>query len=227
MSARLADPNKVQAFSFRSLDGSKSPQVPGFLKDKQDGPQPSGKTASSSASGEEDNRRKSRDSHEVEREAFEKGFAAGERAGMQMAEKKTDAVLRRFANSLEKIARLRDELLGQCEKDLVALALEIARRLVHREIEVDEKIIGTFVRVALEKLHVDSRVTIYLHPDDREILSRNLDEFFSDRQDIEITLRSRQDLNRGDCQIESDYGNIDARISEQFREIETGLLGNL
>ncbi|HSR52418.1 MAG TPA: FliH/SctL family protein [Acidobacteriota bacterium] len=232
MSARLADPDKVQAFSFRSVDGAESPQVPDFLK-KSGGTSDSARPADGSApqgqskGGDASQPSGQRDLHEVEREAYEKGFSAGERAGMQMAEKKTEAVLRRFADSLQKVSRLRDQLLGQCEKDLVALSLEVARRLVHREIEIDEKIIGTFVRVALEKLHVNSRVTIYLHPADRDVLSRNLDEFFADRQDIEITLRSRNDLNRGDCQIESEYGNIDGRISEQFREIETGLLGNL
>ena len=96
--------------------------------------------------------KKERDLNEIEREAFEKGFAAGERSGMEMAERRIEVALKRFSKSLQEVARLRNEIVAHTEKDLVELALEIARKLVHREIQIDEEIIVTLVRVALERL---------------------------------------------------------------------------
>ncbi len=165
-----------------------------------------------------------RDPNEIEREAFEKGFEAGERAGLQLGEKKSEAVLKRFAGSLEKLAGLREETLRQSEKDLVLLALDIARKLVSREIQIDERIIVALARVAMEKLNADSKVVVHLNPRDHEFLSACMEELTTDGREIEIVLKARKDLNRGDCLLESEYGTLDGRISEQFKEIEQGLL---
>ena len=51
--------------------------------------------------------KKERDLNEIEREAFEKGFAAGERSGMKMAERRIEVALKRFSKSLQEVARLR------------------------------------------------------------------------------------------------------------------------
>ena len=213
--SRFADPNRVQEFRFRPLEGSSAAGkgLPFATV------QPLGKP------GMPPGTNAVRDLHEVEREAYEKGYAAGDRAGMQMAEKKVDAVLRRLGRSMEKLARLREEIIDRSERDVVALAVEIARKLVRREINLDEKIINTFVRIALENLNVDSKVTIHLNPSDFKQMEGNLPEGFSEKQDIEIVLTSREDLQRGDCLIETENGTLDGRIDEQFQEIERGLLG--
>ncbi len=212
--SRIANPNRAQEFRFRPLDGaSPADKSPPYAVVK-----PMGKSGASPG-------KTPQDPHEVEREAFEKGYAAGDRAGMQMAEKKVDAVLRRFGRSMEKLARLREEIIDRSERDLVALAVEIARKLVHREINLDKKIINTFVRIGLEKLNVDSKVTIHLNPSDFKQMEGNLPEGFSEKQDIEIVLKPRQGLQRGDCLMETENGTLDGRIDEQFKEIEKGLLG--
>ncbi|MEE8585974.1 MAG: hypothetical protein V3T83_14105, partial [Acidobacteriota bacterium] len=117
--SRIADPNRAQEFRFRPLEGAPAA-----------GKGPPYATVLPMAPGTV------RDPHEVEREAFEKGYAAGDRAGMQIAEKKVDAVLRRFGRSMEKLARLREEIIDRSERDVVALAIEIARKLVRREINL-------------------------------------------------------------------------------------------
>ncbi len=229
---RFVDPSKAQSFAFRDLQGEASPEVPELFASQaeSEAAEPASPDAAAPEGVEPETppepQAPVRDPHEIEREAFEKGFASGERAGMQMAEKKTEAVLKRFAKSLERVGQLREELIGRCEKDLVALSLEIAKKLVHREINIDQSIIATFVRVALEKLNVDSRVTVFLNPIDCDYLRRNLEDAFAQGQDIDLTLKAREDINRGDCLIESEYGSIDARIPEQFKEIEKGLLGS-
>ncbi len=203
-SDRLVDPARVQLFRFPTIEA----QAP--VEAKASKPDQSEK----------------KDPHEIEREAFQKGYQAGERSGLAVAEKKADAILKRFAKSVEELARLRGQIVAHAEKDLVNLALEIARKLIHREIQIDEKIIVTLVRVALEKLTVRNKVTVYVNPVDCGILQQNLSELLQDQKDAEIVLKENPELNRGDCQIESEYGSVDARIAEQFREVEKGLLAS-
>ena len=167
--------------------------------------------------------KKERDLNEIEREAFEKGFAAGERSGMKMAERRIEVALKRFSKSLQEVARLRNEIVAHTENDLVELALQIARKLVHREIQIDEEIIVTLVRVALEKLSVNSEITVWVSSQDQEVLQNHLGELMSDG-DWKVVFKVNQEFKRGDCVVESQYGSADARISAQFQEIEKDLL---
>jgi flagellar assembly protein FliH len=165
-----------------------------------------------------------KDLSEIEREAYQKAFEAGQQSGLQMAEKKIEVIVKRFSRSLENLAVLREEIIKQTERDLVELSIEIAKKLVHREIRIDEKIIATLVRVALDRLAVKSAITVRVNSQDYEVLENELKEILG--EDGYVELKIDESLKRGDCLVESDYGSIDARISEQFKEIEEGLLAS-
>ncbi len=170
--------------------------------------------------------KKERDLNEIEREAYEKGFAAGERSGMEMAERRIEVALKRFSKSLQEVARVRNEIVTHTEKDLVELALQIARKLVHREVQIDEEIIVTLVRVALEKLSINSEITVWVNSQDQEVLQNHLGELASEGDDWKVVFKVNSEFKRGDCVVESQYGSADARISAQFQEIEKDLLAN-
>src|ERR1700681_4012466 len=50
------------------------------------------------------------------------------------------------------------------EGDIVELALAIARKVLHREAQVDRIVLAGVVRVALEKIGGSSHVTLHVHP---------------------------------------------------------------
>ncbi len=205
--SRLVDADRAEVFHFSSLESFEEPAA--VFEDPVE-PFPE--------------EQKERDLNEIEREAFEKGFAAGERSGMEMAERRIEAALKRFSKSLKEVVCLRNEIVAHTETDLVELALEIARKLVHREIQIDAEIIVTLVRVALEKLTVKSEVTVWVSPKDQEVLQNCIGELAADGDDWKVLLKVNQDLKRGDCLVESQYGSADARISAQFQEVEKDLL---
>jgi len=164
------------------------------------------------------------DEDSIEREAYQKGFDAGRTAGMELGEKRIEAVLKRFARSLEELSSMRQRVVKEMEQDLIRLAVEIARKLVHREINIDQEIILTLVRVALDKVVQKTPVTVYLSSPDFRFLQARLDEVNHLLGKREIELKENPELGRGDCILESPYGEIDARISEQFKRIEHNLL---
>ncbi|MFZ0429170.1 MAG: FliH/SctL family protein [Acidobacteriota bacterium] len=160
----------------------------------------------------------------VERDAFQKGFEAGKGSGLEMAEKKIEAILDRFTEAIERLGHARDEVVHETRKDVLRLAVAIAQKLVQREINMDEEILLTLVQVALNKVNDTAPVTVYLNFEDHAYIRKALEErpqVFGER---ELVLKVKDDLKRGDCHFESPYGNIDARLSEQFQRIEQGLL---
>ncbi len=59
----------------------------------------------------------------LERDAFAKGYAQGERAGVEAAAQRGDAMLRRLTQTLEELAALRAQMIRQTERQMVQLAL--------------------------------------------------------------------------------------------------------
>jgi flagellar assembly protein FliH len=155
----------------------------------------------------------------LEKTAYENGFHQGEKAGMEIAERKVEAVMKRYAEAIFEVSRLRGALYSQVEQQVVKLALAVSKKIVHREIRVDPDIIQTLVRVALSHVSEKSNVIIHLNPIDYNYLTERRQEL-SQSEGRDISLMADKSIERGGCLIQTDCGDIDARIEEEFREVE-------
>jgi flagellar assembly protein FliH len=163
----------------------------------------------------------SSDPSQIEKAAYENGFRQGEKAGLEIAERKTEAMMRRYADTILEIGRLKPALYAQAERDVVKLALEVAKKVVHREVQIDREIIQTLVRVALSHVAVKSAVTIHLHPADYSfMLEQRAALMRPGESEREMVLLADKSIERGGCLIETECGDIDGRIEEEFREVE-------
>src|SRR4051812_33973521 len=107
----------------------------------------------------------------VEREAFASGYAQGERAGFEAGAHRAESMLRRLSASIDELASLRRTMLAQGEREMVLLALAIARLIVRREVSIDQDLVVTIARVALERLGGNATATLRLNPDDFNAVS--------------------------------------------------------
>jgi flagellar assembly protein FliH len=160
----------------------------------------------------------------LEKTAYGNGFAQGEKAGREIAEKKVDAVMRRYAESILELGNTRTLLYAQIEKEVVRLAVEVAKKIVHREIYLDKDIIQTLVRVALGHVSEKSPVTIHLNPVDYGYLLEERANL-SQSEGRDVTLLADNSIERGGCLVKTDCGDVDARIEEKFKEVEQAFFG--
>lgn len=168
------------------------------------------------------------DMAQVEKTAYENGFLQGEKAGMTIAEKKVEVSMRRYAEAIVAIGKLRSQLYAQVEREVVKLAIEVAKKIVHREIQADRDIIQTLVKVALSHVADKSAVTVHLHPVDYNYLLEHRAELTRGADEgRDIVLLADKSMDRGGCLIETECGDIDARIEEEFRELERSFFEGL
>jgi flagellar assembly protein FliH len=158
----------------------------------------------------------------IEREAFAKGFEAGEREGESAAAVRTDATIQRLMTTIDEIASLRTGLMRRAERELVRLALSMAERVIRREIAIDRELLVVMARVAIDRLGEHAVATIHLHPADCEAA---LGQRESD-QPMGVELVADATLPRGGCVVRSAFGTIDASIDSQMRELSRALLGD-
>ena len=158
---------------------------------------------------------------QMERTAFENGFHQGEKAGMEIAEKKAEAIMRRYGDSLRDLGRYKAALYSQVEREVVKLAVEVAKKIVHREIQADPDIIQTLVKVALGRVSERSAVTVRVNPIDYNfLLDKHRGWVQEEGGGKEVTLVADKSVERGGCLVQTECGDVDARIEEGFREVE-------
>jgi flagellar assembly protein FliH len=158
----------------------------------------------------------------LEREAFGKGYAQGEQAGAEAASQRGEAMLHRLTETLNELTHVRADMIRQTEKQMVHLALAIARRILQREVSLDPDLLLAMARVALERLGESARVTVRLHPEDYAAAgAARVTDFTTST----VTIVSDARLSRGACRVESDMGLLDVGIDAQLLEVGRALIG--
>ena len=150
-------------------------------------------------------------------------------AGLESARHESDKeraeLAERVAQTIEDIQRQTDEFWVAIEPELLKLAVEIARKVVHKEITESQEIILNMVKIALYQIKDRHSLKIRVNPADYDLLREHKEEIMSScdgMRSLEIIDDRR--VEQGGCLIESDNGNLDARIETQLREVERALL---
>jgi len=159
----------------------------------------------------------------LEREAFSKGYEQGERAGAEAAAKRGEAMLRRLTETLAELTTVRADMIRQTERQIVELALAIARRVVHREVTLDQDLLIAIARVAIDRLGESAQVTVRLHPEEYEAIAGSRVAAFTGTN---VTVVADARVGRGGCRVESEMGLVDAGLDAQIEEIARTLLGD-
>lgn len=156
----------------------------------------------------------------LERDAFAKGYAQGERAGAEAAATRADGMLRRLSQTVEELAALRSEIIRRTERQTVQLVVAIAERVVQREVTIDRGLLLGMARAALDRLGEYGSATIRLHPDDFKAIGVNAAAV----NEGPVRIIADAVVTRGGCLVQSDFGFMDVSPASQFRELARTLL---
>lgn len=158
----------------------------------------------------------------VDRDAHARGFDEGEKAGAAAAAQQGEGVLRQLAQALQDVVAARTDMIRRTERQMVELALTLARRVVHREISADQNVVLGMARAAIEKLGEDTHITVRLNPEDFQAVGGdNMPQLGTS-----VTVKADAKVERGGCRIESELGSLDAGADAQIQELGRGLLGD-
>ncbi len=153
--------------------------------------------------------------------AREEGLRAGEAAGRQKALAEAEGVMRKLARSIEEVASHKARQRQQAERDVVWLAMEVARRILRREIRVDEEAVLGLVKAALENANLREVTEVRVHPSHKSKFQEYVAEIGAP---VAITVRADATLEPGGVVVETSRGTLDASLETQLEEIGRGLV---
>jgi flagellar assembly protein FliH len=154
-------------------------------------------------------------------DGWKKGVIEGENTWHAKAEKKVKALLTSLQDVLHQLSNLRKETYQDIEKEVVELALAIARQVICQEITVDKEIVICVAREALAKVEDPGKIKIKMSPSDLQFIKETRSQLSNMIENIDhVTLEAAENIQSGGCIIETDLGEIDARIEKQLQAVE-------
>lgn len=159
---------------------------------------------------------------ERERRAFERGRQQGFHEGRQEAQRQKVQHAHQLERVLDELRGRFAELESGAADALLDLAIEIARQVVRREIEIQRDAVLPVVREAVAAIvdqHTHPRV--HLHPDDLWLIQADVD---TDGLYQGCRFVPDASIARGGCRVETANSEIDATLATRWRRA-LGALG--
>jgi flagellar assembly protein FliH len=134
-------------------------------------------------------------------------------------EARLEANAAKIRQSVELFTVERKSYFSRVESEVVQLALAIASKVLHREAQVDPMLVAALVRVAVDKLHDGSSVTVRVSPAQAGKWAKYLADPLNGSS---IAVVEDTHLGPEDCILETDLGSANFSIDAQMKEIEQG-----
>lgn len=161
-------------------------------------------------------------------EAYQLGLDEGRHEAFQKASEELNMRLERLDNLVMGISNLKKQLIENNESHLVQLAFHMANRLAYTQVEADPKVVTDVIRQAIEKAQVEEEVTVQISPIQLEFLESLKAETGREFEFMKkVKLEPVEGIKPGGCVIQTNYGEIDARIEGRVEKLWEGIKESL
>ncbi len=138
--------------------------------------------------------------------------------------KETQRERDRLTRAVETLRLQSERLAEQARADAIEIAFQIAQRIVGAELRQSPEPLFSLVRSALAQAGEARRVQLRVHPEDGVILRANTPKVARAAPAVaKLEILDDSSLERGDCLIDTDFGEIDGRLSTRFAELRRAL----
>jgi flagellar assembly protein FliH len=173
------------------------------------------------------------DSESIKRqleEFYRKGLKEGqEKARRDMEQSFMDRLAKKY-EELYTIFQQYDENLIEYEKCfeelVIETAYELARKILQHEIQ-DKSIVNENVRLAIGKIIGANEIKLKLNPGDLDQINDLNKNILNGSSFSKIKIEADERIEAGGCLVETEIGNVDARISTQLSELRKHLEDNI
>lgn len=156
---------------------------------------------------------------EEKQRAFNEGYEKGLKEGNDKCTKNLQEKMNLLETSLQKIDKINEifeEKIISVEKELISVALDIAKEVIQKEVSKESSDIAySLAKNLMEDIKDATKIKLKVNPKDAASLK---DKF----KNIEVIPDDA--VKEGGVVIISDIGNIDAEVLERFKNIKESIL---
>lgn len=157
-----------------------------------------------------------------ENEIYARGRIEGERIlSEQIVQQR--AQMQELQNGVfESLRQAIPALASQCEQMLIELAIDVAKKLVCG-LPVNADMVAASVREALKQVGDTSEFTVFLNPEDLELLKKmNSAPDLTEHKGIKLV--ASNDVSRGGCLVQTRFGTVDNRRETKIKILKQSIM---
>jgi len=150
-------------------------------------------------------------------ESKKKGYQEGRAEGKAQY----DALTQEAQQIKEQAAAEYQELMSGAEADAVDLVMDIARKVIGKEVEINRQNVLIMVKDAFDHCSNKDQAILKVSPDDYDYIKANKDVLLSLIDGVgTLEIKKDMSLQIGSCLVETPLGHIDAGITTKLNKIE-------
>jgi flagellar biosynthesis/type III secretory pathway protein FliH len=171
-----------------------------------------------------DERERERRFAEQLREHYERGVRDGERKLSEQLVKQRSEVMELKNGALHSLSQAMPGVINECQDALVALALQVAQKMVAGMPITVEMVEGS-VREALAEMEDAASYVVQLNPADLQLLEQYDSALRKNATEEHIEFQALPEMSRGGCVVKSQFGVVDAQRETKMALLEKTLQG--
>ena len=155
---------------------------------------------------------------------FQQGYEAGQKALSAQLVEQRKQLIDIQTGLFRSIQSALPSLTAECEKSLVLLAIESARKVID-SIPITVEMMEAVVKKALAELQDTAEYEVLLHPEDIALLNEVSSGLLPKENNTKVRFGIDASVTRGGCLIKTRHGAISAVRERMFDKIEATVLG--
>lgn len=154
----------------------------------------------------------------------QEGFAQGNQTALAEMQQTMQLTLEKAQNIIKTAEQEARQMILDAEREIVAIALAVAGRVLAREIEENPTTILPIVKEALDKVRDQEQINIRVSPDDYEMV-------LMAKRDLQVMVGRENSLSvvadhvvpKGGCVIETSLGTVDAKLDTKLELVHKAI----
>lgn len=160
----------------------------------------------------------------AKKKGYDEGFSEGYKNGYEESFKKIEV---KYEQELNNIMSIKEnaiqeyrQLLDGAEADAVNIILDIAKKVIQKELSNKEALLG-IIKEAFDKCTEEKEAVLCVSSEDYDYLYQRLDELRQiSGKVIKLDLKRDASLKQGSCVIETSHGAVNASVENKMMKIE-------
>jgi len=176
---------------------------------------------------EEANKKKEMIFSESKESGYSQGYEEGKEKAKQDINVQMKDLIKELQDSIETINSERDKIFLSLKDDVARLIMSYVKKIIKLELKIQPEIILANIEKALNEISSKDSITIILSREDIALVEDHSDDIKNSIRGLKNLRFLREPyISKGGCEIETDYGSIDATIESQLFELEKLVLND-
>jgi len=157
----------------------------------------------------------------VSEDSYRKGLSDG----IEFEKKESLPALAAVAEMAKMIPLIRKETIEKTEERIIMLSIAMAEKIINQEVQTRKEIILGVLKGALKNIVETDGMKIRINPQDYRYVMEVKNDFLQSLSGLsKVEFEEDASIKRGGAIVETMFGEVDARIESQLKEIQAAML---